>query len=123
MSGNKPEGGGGKGPLRQTSPLELPDCQYIIPGGGKYTINPVLGTFSLDNFTLTSCPLMVSVAGVNVPLRLTIAIDLLSLLSVKLKTSKVDSEWNIPFNFGFSLLGGHCWLTDVQKLCVPKVHQ
>ena len=55
-------------------------------------MKPDLATGSLDNLTVTCCPLMVIVVGVKVSLRLTMAIDLLSALSVKLKTSKEAVE-------------------------------
>ena len=89
--------GGGSLPLSHTSPSEVlppPDCQYILgrDGGGRYSIKPNLVTGSLDNLTVTCCPLTLIVVGVNVSLRLTMAIDVLSALSVKLKTPKEAVE-------------------------------
>ena len=46
----------------------------------------------MDNLTVTCCPLTLIVVGVNVWLRLTMAIDVLSALSVKLKTPKEAVE-------------------------------
>jgi hypothetical protein len=62
-------------------------------GVGRYSIKPERATGSFESLTEHCIPLvMVMVVGVNVLFNDVIAIDVLSALSVKLKTSKEAVE-------------------------------